>query len=348
MKKKTIINLIRYHTEKNETGFRTEACEIAKEFEKNGDSQLAGYIMSLLSGANVFVPQSQDQRPKFQYLEHAKSDAEMLLLPDDIKNDLLGAINAVNKHLEINKFLFYGAPGTGKTEAAKQFAKLLNRDLYLVDFSKVIDSHLGQTQKNLISLFQEINEFVPAEKLLVLFDEFDSIALDRIDSNDHREMGRAASELLKLMDRMNKDVVLVATTNLYSYFDRAILRRFDAKISFDRYSKEDLSEIAEEMLDYYLSKMKVEGKNVRIFRKIIHLTGSVPMPGLMKNMIKTSLAFSDPNYGLDYLRRLYTAFCGHKPQDLMELKKQGFTIREIGILLNDSKSNIDRKLKGVT
>lgn len=347
MKKKTLINLIRYHTEQNESGFRAEAYEIAKEFEKNGDSQLAGYIMSLLSDVNAFVPQSQEQSPKFQYLEHTKSEVEILLLPDDIKNDLLGAINAVNKQLEINKFLFYGAPGTGKTEAAKQFAKLLNRELYLVDFSKVIDSHLGQTQKNLISLFQEINEFVPAKKLLVLFDEFDSIALDRVDSNDHREMGRAASELLKLMDRMNKDVVLVATTNLYSHFDRAILRRFDAKISFDRYSKEDLSEIAEEMLDYYLSRMKVEGKNVRIFRKIIHLTASVPMPGLMKNMIKTSLAFSDPNYGLDYLRRLYTAFCGHKPQDLMELKKQGFTIREIGILLNDSKSNIDRKLKGM-
>ena len=346
MKKKNILNLIRYYTEQNDTGFRAEAYTIAEEFEKNGDSQLAGYIMALLSNANILMPQSQSQ--EFQYLERVKTDSEMLLLPENIKNDLLGGVNAINKHLDINKFLFYGSPGTGKTEAAKQFARLLNRDLYLVDFSRIVDSHLGQTQKNLISLFKEIDGFSPSGKLLVLFDEFDSIALDRIDSNDHREMGRAASELLKLMDRMNSNVVLVATTNLYLHFDKAILRRFDAKIDFDRYSKEDLAEIAEEMLDYYLSKMKVEKKNVRLFRKIIRLANPVPMPGLLKNIIKTALAFSDPSYGLDYLRRLYTAFCGHQPKDLAELKAQGFTVREIGILLNDAKSNIDRKLKGVT
>ena len=33
MKKKNIINLIRYHSEGNEAGFRSEAYEIAKEFE---------------------------------------------------------------------------------------------------------------------------------------------------------------------------------------------------------------------------------------------------------------------------------------------------------------------------
>ena len=46
MKKKNIINLIRYHSEGNEAGFRSEAYEIAKEFDQVGDYQLAEYIMA--------------------------------------------------------------------------------------------------------------------------------------------------------------------------------------------------------------------------------------------------------------------------------------------------------------
>ena len=35
MKKKTILSLIRYHAEKNDTGFRNEAYDIAKEINKS-------------------------------------------------------------------------------------------------------------------------------------------------------------------------------------------------------------------------------------------------------------------------------------------------------------------------
>ena len=48
MKKKSVISLIKYYTEKNDVGFRSEAYEIAKDFDASGDYQLAEYIMSLL------------------------------------------------------------------------------------------------------------------------------------------------------------------------------------------------------------------------------------------------------------------------------------------------------------
>lgn len=56
MKKKSVINLIKYYSEENDVAFRSEAYEIAREFDKSGDSQLAEYIMALLSDANTFVP----------------------------------------------------------------------------------------------------------------------------------------------------------------------------------------------------------------------------------------------------------------------------------------------------
>ena len=69
--------------------------------------------MALLSNANTFVPQIDDiQSPFFEKVE-AKS--EMLLLPDAITQDIIGIVNAIEHHMGINKFLFQGAPGTGKT-----------------------------------------------------------------------------------------------------------------------------------------------------------------------------------------------------------------------------------------
>lgn len=38
MKKKNIINLIKYYSENNDMGFKNEAYEIAKDFDLSGDS----------------------------------------------------------------------------------------------------------------------------------------------------------------------------------------------------------------------------------------------------------------------------------------------------------------------
>lgn len=344
MKKKDIISLIRYYAEKNDIGFKNEAYKIAKEFDENGDSQLSEYIMSLLSDANTFVPQMAEYQSV--YFEKVNNlQGEMLLLPDSITQDLLGIVNAVEHHIGMHKFLFQGAPGTGKTEAVKQLAKILDRQIYMVNFTSIIDSRLGQTQKNLSNFFKEIDKFPQPEKVLILFDEIDAIALDRTNTNDLREMGRTTSELLKLLDRMDEDVVIVATTNLFKYFDKALIRRFDSVIDFNRYSDDDLIEIAEKMLDSYLHKFKLANRDVRLFRKIFNLANPKPLPGDLKNIIKTSLAFSNPRDGLDYFRRLYTAVCGEAATDLQKLKKQGFTMREIEILTKESKSSVARKLK---
>ena len=343
MKKKNILSLIRYHAEKNEAGFRNEAYEIAKDFDQAGDSQLAEYIMSLLSNVNTFVPQMEDMQSAF--FEKIEAKEGMLLLPDVITQDIIGIVNAIDHRVGINKFLFQGAPGTGKTEAVKQLARILGREIYMVDFSALIDSKLGQTQKNLVELFKEINQFMQPEKVIVLFDEIDALALDRTNQNDLREMGRVTSTLLKCFDRMNENIVLVATTNLYDHFDKAIIRRLDSIIDFNRYEREDLLIIAEKMLDEYLQKFKLASRDIRLFRKIINLYDPIPYPGDLKNVIRTSIAFSNPKDGTDYFRRLYYAVCNEKPENLKKLQAQNFTVREIEILTQKSKSSVARELK---
>jgi len=344
MKKKNIINLVKYYAENNDAGFRNEAYEIAKDFDCAGDYQLAEYIMSLLTNVNTFVPQMVEN--KSDYFEKIEVNEDLLLLPDEVTQDLIGIVNAIERRIGINKFLFQGAPGTGKTEAVKQLARILNREIYMVNFAAVVDSKLGQTQKNLAELFDEINSFVQPDKVIVLFDEIDAIALDRTNSNDHREMGRATSSLLKNFDRVNENIVIIATTNLFKLFDKALVRRFDSVIDFNRYTNEDLMEIAEKILDRYLDKLKLGNRDIRLFRKIMGLSAELPLPGELKNIIKTSVAFSDANDGTDYFRRLYYSICGEKPEDIKKLQEQGFTVREIEVLAKKSKSSVSRELKG--
>ena len=303
MKKKNIINLIRCFSEKNDTGFRNEAYEIAKDFDKDGDYDLAEYIMTLLSSANTFVP--QDDVQSLKYCRKVNFDNSSLPLPDVIKNDIIGIVNAIGHNTGVNKFLFQGAPGTGKTETVKQIARLTDRILYLVNFDMLIDSKLGQTSKNVAELFEEINSLMLPNKSIVLFDEIDALALDRTSNNDLREMGRATSSVLKGLDSVREDIIIIATTNLFKSFDKALIRRFDAVVDFNRYSKDDLLDIGEFIVKEYLERYKHAGKNIRLFRKILSCANPIPFPGDLKNLIKTSLAFSSKSDEYDYLKRFY-------------------------------------------
>lgn len=344
MKKKSVLNLIKYYAEKNDAAFRNEAYEIARYFDEVNNYQLSEYIMALLSDTNTFSPQ-MDSGTQI-YFKRVDVNAESLPLPDSIKDSVLGIVNAIGHNVGINKFLFEGPPGTGKTETAKQIARILERELFMVDFDLVIDSKLGQTSKNIANLFEEIRNVSHPEKVVVLFDEIDAIAIDRINSNDLREMGRATSSVLKGLDNLNNNVVLIATTNLYKSFDKALTRRFDSVIDFSSYTKADLVDIGEIILNELLIKFKSAGRNMKLFRKILENMHQIPYPGDLKNLIKTSLAFSDPNNEHDYLKRLYSAVNKHNSEtDLKDLQNSGFTLREIEILTGISKSQVSRELK---
>ena len=347
MKKQNVLNLIKYHVERNENSFRNEAVAIARYFDSIGDYQLAEYIMGLISESNLYTPQGSDFESEFLKQIETRG-MEALNLPLEISEDIKGIINAVNHNVGINKFLFEGLPGSGKTEAAKNVARLLNRSLFVVDFENLIDSKLGQTNKNITNVFKEINMIPNANKIVVLFDEIDVIALDRINSNDVREMGRVTSTILRELDRLtdlNKEIVIIATTNLYSNFDKALVRRFDAVINFNRYSEEDLIEVAEYYFSSFIKNFKGTSKDIRLFRKILKTAKKLPYPGELKNIIKTSLAFSDIGSEYDYLKRLYNNLIGNLEQkDLSKLYEEGFTIREIEKLKGESKSAVARKL----
>lgn len=344
MKKRNVLNLIKYYVDRNDFNFRSEAMKIAESFDDMGDYELSNYILSLLNNTNTFVPQGDNLDDS--YFEKVLLDQSALPLPKAISEDIVGVINAINHNVGVNKFLFEGEPGTGKTETVKHIARILDRELYLVKFNLIVDSKLGQSTKNLVELFEQINALPQPHNVIILLDEIDAIALDRINVNDLREMGRVTSSLLKELDKLSDEVVLIATTNLFSKLDKALVRRFDATINFNRYTKEDLIEVSETILAEYLNNFPNVTRNLKLFKKIIGLFEPIPYPGDLKNLIRSSLAFSNPSDPNDYFKRLYMTGLKKDKIELKELQVQGFTLREIEVLTGIPKSTASRELRG--
>lgn len=351
MKKSDVLDLIKYHIENNDASFRTTAYKIAEEFDKTGDIQLAEFILSQLSGFDFLSPQevktlSKTSNSKEHTNEVKKQidNNESLLLPQSITNDINGIINSIKHNRGLNSFLFYGAPGTGKTQSVFQISRILNIKIKIINFSSIIDSKLGQTSKNLNETFEELNSLF--EPTIVLFDEIDALAMNRMDMNDLREMGRVTTTLMNGLDSVNDNIYIFATTNLYNHLDNALTRRFEVKVDFNRYTRDDLNDIATSLYEKYFEKTADQSKEVILFNKIINLYEKIPYPADLKNLIKVAFAFSSKDDAYSHLKILYTNILediGGK--SLSEIKKQGFTYSDLEKITGISISTLSREVK---
>lgn len=150
--------------------------------------------------------------------------------------------------------LFNGPPGTGKTLTASALANDLDLPLYRIDASSVVDKFVGETEKNLVRLFDE----AAASRAALLFDEADSLFGKRLDAKDStdRHANMQINMLLNLIEDYDGFVVL--TTNLKGALDDAFLRRIIYKIVFDKPEHDELVALWE----YHLPSSILRAKDV--------------------------------------------------------------------------------------
>lgn len=130
----------------------------------------------------------------------------------------------------MNRLLFYGASGTGKTYLAKALANDLGFTMLYVDIAKSLTD--GNVAQNISDIFEIANEI---KKCILFFDEADSIAWNRDSvTSESGVIRRATNSIFQNIDQMDVSNVFVAATNMLHRLDPAFERRFNLKLEFRR------------------------------------------------------------------------------------------------------------------
>jgi AAA+ superfamily predicted ATPase len=132
--------------------------------------------------------------------------------------------------------LFYGLPGTGKTETVYQLAKSTGREIIVVDLSNTKSKWFGDTEKITKKIFDEYREFCKKNNTtpILLINEADGIISTRKthgNSNTQQTENTVQNIILEELEKFTG--ILIATTNLAVNMDSAFERRFLFKINFE-------------------------------------------------------------------------------------------------------------------
>lgn len=133
--------------------------------------------------------------------------------------------------------LFYGAPGTGKTETVYQLARATGRDVFKVDFSQMRDKYIGESEKNVKKMFDSYRILAKGSEIkpILLLNEADALITSRIGTPCHEsEKMENTMQDIVLQEMEDLDGILIATTNLADNMDNAFERRFLYKVAFTK------------------------------------------------------------------------------------------------------------------
>jgi SpoVK/Ycf46/Vps4 family AAA+-type ATPase len=245
-----LIGMIQSHAAGDESRFLSIAEHIADDAQKAGRSRMAEEIRTLVGNLRSEVKNRRSpSRPtpiaaprgelasllRASYPETRIAD---LILSEGLERRIKAiirehrerdALAAQDLHPR-RKLLLSGPPGTGKTMTAAAIAGELGLPLFTVLLDGVITKYMGETAAKLRMVF----DAAQSARGVYFFDEIDALATQRGAENDIGEARRMLNSLLQFLDEDASSSVLIAATNHPVLLDRAIFRRFDAALTYER------------------------------------------------------------------------------------------------------------------
>ena len=245
-----------------------------------------------LTSYTTFAPK------QLYYAPHVQSQIDRLaelLQPEQFKHvtDRLSQ-NGMRKGFAC---LFYGSPGTGKTETVNQLARRTGRDVLMVDVTQIKSCWVGESEQNIKALFDRYRKCVKEMEVapILLFNEADAVLGIRQEGAQKAvdKMENSIQNII-LQEMETLEGIMIATTNLTCNLDKAFERRFIYKIEFERPTVEAKQQIWKSMIpalsdeqahslakDYDLSGGQIE--NVARKRTVeLILSGNEPTPEQMR------------------------------------------------------------------
>lgn len=234
--------------------FIKTAHEIIDDERKKNHSILADDLEMVLNGARknyrnsmsamkTAMTQNADKDVRLVEISYPDKYFEDVVLPKEKVLQLEEVVREFqnwdilisNGVTPINKLLFYGPPGCGKTLCASALAAEIGIPLMYVRFDALVSSYLGETASNIRKVF----DLARNDSFVILFDEFDAIGRSRSDTAEHGEIKRVVNTFLQQIDSYKGHSIIIAATNFEQSLDYAIWRRFDETIRFDLPSNEE-------------------------------------------------------------------------------------------------------------
>lgn len=153
--------------------------------------------------------------------------------------------------MELSKthgILLHGEPGTGKTTLINALVNELDATLTTVSVSQVVEKFVGESARNLDSMFKKIKKNARTNEhrlFLVFMDEFDSLGAARKgESGERNDVINRLKEHISDITANYSNIILTAATNNKDAIDPSLLRsgRFDC-VAVPRPNEQERREI---------------------------------------------------------------------------------------------------------
>lgn len=194
--------------------------------------------------------------------------------------------------------LFYGEPGTGKTETVYNVAKKTGRNILMVDIASIKDKYVGESEKHIKQLFdnyRKAKEYYKKAPIL-LFNESDALISKRIEVTTSVDQMNNSMQNILLQELENFEGILFATSNMNVNLDKAFERRFLYKVQFkkpDALTREKI----------WMDKLPdIAGKDVKFLARTFDFSGGQIDNIARKYILENILNDAQPN--IDAIEKL--------------------------------------------
>lgn len=239
--------LLRAYAGNEETQFYSVALQMAADEAQRGHTKLANELRDLVDAAKaktirtvgpraVPIAQPRGELAELLTVQYPQQQLSQMVVSQQVTTKLNRVLNEQRQHARLSghglaprrKLLLVGPPGTGKTLTASVLAAELRLPLFVARFDSLITKFMGESASKLRLVFDALK----ATRGVYLFDEFDSLGLERGSQHDVAEMRRTLNMFLQLIEQDTSDSIIVAATNHGASLDGALFRRFDDVILY--------------------------------------------------------------------------------------------------------------------
>ncbi|BAZ13201.1 cell division control protein CDC48 homolog [Calothrix sp. NIES-4071] len=175
-------------------------------------------------GADTQIPNGNIESPQISFRDVGGMDT----VKDEIRLKIIYPLKQPELYRAYGKtigggILLYGPPGCGKTYLARATAGEINSSFIAVGINDILDMWLGNSERNLHSIFENARASKPS---VLFFDEVDALAANRTDmrqSSSRMVINQFLSEL-DGVKTSNEGVLILAATNAPWHLDPAFRR----------------------------------------------------------------------------------------------------------------------------